>query len=120
MKNKSDDDDEESSGNKRKRVQFEDNQQNSADEADKSQDKKRYKEDCLLHPRRDGKCGHTFGDCTANPDTENKNFCLTACKKVLGQRNIAEKFPWYVKMCEEHRGLTVEDGIPSDRSNRKS
>jgi len=44
---------------------------------------------------------------------------LSQTANCIKKKNIAEKFPWYVKMCKEHRGLTVEDGIPSDRSNRK-
>ena len=117
LRNKSTDDNKESNGNKRKQVQFEDNQQDSTDEAETSQDKKRYKEDCFLHLRGDKKCGQKYGECSANPDRDNKSFRLHSCKKVLGRKDIAEKFSWYVEQCWKHQRLTTVDGIPLDRTN---
>ena len=49
--------------------------------------------------------------CYGNPNKRNKNFKLDACKRLLGQDDIEEKYPWFVKSCWTQRKLKPSDGI---------
>ena len=107
------------SGNKRKRDHEDDGEADNTGDADTKRDAKRHK-DCYLHKDKDGNSYHDWEKCYANPDLSNKNFRESVCKKVLGWKDVKTRFPGFVKKCDELRGLTIADGVPTSRTSRNS
>ena len=111
LRNKSNHDDGSGKGNG-KNKRFGKRKRGRGDGHDDNGTKKRKytgnKDPCPFHD------GHNFGQCAARPFQDNRRFDKWQCRKVLGREDIERDFPWFVKACEKHRGLTLADGVRFD------